>query len=104
MAELRERDGFGSARLGIYRSNCCSNRRGDRARWSEIDLAGRLWTIPGSRMKAGREHRVPLSDAAMAAPAGLEHEGDRVFPISNMAMAMLLRRMDRGELTVHGFG
>ena len=54
-------------------------------------------------MKAGREHRVPLSDAAMAILRGLDATGDRVFPISNMAMLMLLRRMGRGDLTAHGF-
>jgi integrase len=54
-------------------------------------------------MKAGREHRVPLSEAAMALLAALKREGDRVFPVSNMAMTMLLRRMGRGDLTVHGF-
>jgi len=87
------------------------------ARWSEIDLAGRLWVVPGERMKAGREHRVPLSDAAVAILAALPREGvrssatdprgaaatDRVFPLSNMALLMLLRRMGRGDLTAHGF-
>ena len=54
-------------------------------------------------MKAGKEHRVPLSNTAMAVLAGLKREGDRVFPVSNMAMTMALRRMDRGGVTVHGF-
>ena len=57
----------------------------------------------GARMKAGKEHRVPLSNTAMAVLAGLKREGDRVFPVSNMAMTMALRRMDRGGVTVHGF-
>jgi integrase len=77
-----------------------------------MDFANRLWTVPGERMKAGREHRVPLSDAALAILETLRatREGDFVFPgsraarpISNMAMLMLLRRMGRGDLTVHGF-
>src|SRR5260370_40351334 len=54
-------------------------------------------------MKAGREHRVPLSEAAMALLVALKREGDRVCRVSNMAMTMLLRRMGRGDLTVHGF-
>ena len=56
-------------------------------------------------MKAGREHRVPLSEAAMPILRHLSEAstGERVFPISNMAMLMLLRRMGRGDLTAHGF-
>jgi integrase len=85
------------------------------ARWSEIDLADAVWTIPGYRMKAGREHRVPLSGPALAVLQGLlplrnTEAGDWIFPgarkgrpLSNMAMEMLLRRMGRDELTVHGF-
>ena len=84
------------------------------ARWGEIDLANAVWTVPAERMKAKREHRVPLSGAALdvlRALAKLGTEADRfVFPggkagkaLSNMAMAMLLERMGRDDLTVHGF-
>jgi integrase len=77
------------------------------ATWSEIDREARVWTIPASRMKkSDREHRVPLSDAALAvlpSTSELASETAKVFPISNMAMAMTLRRMGRGDLTVHGF-
>jgi integrase len=81
------------------------------ARWDEIDLAERLWTIPGERMKSGREHRVPLAPATLAIVAGLAtarngafvFAGDRAGrPISNMAMLMLLRRMG-ADVRVHGF-
>jgi integrase len=82
------------------------------AGWDEFDLAGGMWTVPAERMKAQREHRVPLSAPALALLTAL-HEtrtGEFVFsgarrgkPISNMAMLMLLRRMGRGELTAHGF-
>jgi integrase len=80
------------------------------ARWAEINLADRLWTIPGTRMKAGKEHRVPLSDAALAILAAMPRSGDYVFPgarqgspLSNMALLMTLRRMGHGDLTAHGF-
>ena len=85
------------------------------ARWSEIDLAERSWTIPASRMKAGREHRVPLTDAALtlirALPPPPADVGDsHVFAaarpgrgLSSMAALMLLRRMKRSDLTAHGF-
>jgi integrase len=73
------------------------------ATWPEVDIQGRLWTIPANRMKAGREHRVPLADVALAVLGQLQRDRERLFPVSNMAMAMVLRRMDRTELTVHGF-
>jgi len=86
------------------------------ATWGEIDLGAAVWTVPEARMKAGREHRVPLSEPALA----LLHEvatlrtsaapNAPVFPgaatgkaLSNMAMLTLLRRMGRADLTVHGF-
>lgn len=78
------------------------------ATWAEIDLANATWTVPAARMKAGREHRVPLSDRAVEI---LEETrklgGDLLFPgqrsaqLSGMSMAMLLRRMEM-DVTVHG--
>lgn len=80
--------------------------------WSEIDLDKKIWTVPANRMKAGREHRVPLSPRAVAILRQLERPktGDFVFagqarnkPLSNMAMEMVLRRMKIEGATVHGF-
>ena len=71
-----------------------------------------MWTVPADRMKARSEHRVPLSYAALAVLRRMAEvrRGDYVFPgnraarpLSNMAMAMTLRRMGRGDITVHGF-
>lgn len=83
------------------------------ATWKEFDLDNALWTVPASRMKAGKEHSVPLSDAAVALLTGLKgkrrpndhvfNSGDPQQALSNMSMAMVLRRMDLGHLTVHGF-
>lgn len=82
------------------------------ARWSEIDGDNALWIIPGDRMKAGKEHRVPLSDRALEILAGLPREKDAEFvfigdkagkPLSNMSLLMTLRRMERADLTTHGF-
>lgn len=80
-----------------------------QAQWEEIDLDKALWIIPGTRMKAGKEHRVPLSPAAVGLLETLTIEGEYVFPgsrqgrtLSNMAMQMLLRRMG-SKFTVHGF-
>jgi integrase len=75
----------------------------------EIDAEKALWTIPAGRMKAGREHRVPLTPQALRL---LESQASGAFvfcgmkegaPLSNMAMLELLRRMGRDDLTVHGF-
>ncbi len=82
------------------------------ATWSEVDLDRGLWVVPASRMKAGKEHRVPLSEAALnvlrSVDVGLRPD-DHLFwgkspdrPLSNMAMSMLLRRMVP-NVTVHGF-
>jgi integrase len=81
------------------------------ARWDEIDFDERAWLIPEDRMKAGRPHRVPLSDAALAILQTMRgHDPVHVFPglktgkpISNMAFLMTLRRMGRTDLTAHGF-
>ena len=82
------------------------------ASWGEVDLNTKLWTIPAQRMKAGVEHVVPLSDAALQLLIELRQgsplRSDLVFSIrgakrSNMAIAMLLRRMGHGHVTTHGF-
>jgi len=89
-----------------------------RAEWSEVDLAEALWTIPAERMKARREHRVPLSEAAMTVLHALcRLEGNPYIfpgarqgkPLSNMAMLQLMRGMgygvngDKGDYVPHGF-
>ena len=81
------------------------------ARWEEIDLGAKVWTIPAIRMKAGREHRVPLPPRALEILEKVKSD-DAAFvftsddpkkPLSNMAMSMLLRRMQLPDITVHGF-
>jgi integrase len=71
------------------------------AKWSEVDLVAKTWTIPAGRMKAGREHRVPLSGRALEILASLPREGERVFPLTHTSMSELLRR--GRDVTVHGF-
>jgi integrase len=81
-------------------------------RWAEVDLDKKIWTLPANRMKAGREHRVPLSSRGVEILRKLHklRSGDFVFPgqarnkpLSNMAMEMVLRRMKLEKVTVHGF-
>jgi integrase len=87
------------------------------ARWDEIDMAQGVWTVPGSRMKAGNEHRVPLSDGVLEVLKVLEplrqggfvfHGRDTAKPLSAGALEMLMRRLKvkfatTGGPTVHGF-
>ena len=113
MRELRQNDTQGSRALQFTILTACRTGEALSAEWSEFDLVKGVWTIPAGRMKAGREHRVPLSASALklletiAAEAG---ESLYVFPgataskpVSKMTMLQLLKRMGRPDVTVHGF-
>jgi integrase len=111
MQSLRSRQGFGARALEF--AILTAARKGEviSATWSEINFDERTWTIPSSRMKAGKEHRVPLSDAAtvILRPLHAVRSNEFVFPgltgrrLSASAMPSLLRLMKRTDLTVHGF-
>jgi integrase len=82
------------------------------ARWSEIDLDAAIWTVPAERMKAGKEHRVPLPSRAVSILKALQETKSNEFifpgekkdaPLSAMAFAMLMRRMKVDQYTAHGF-
>lgn len=110
MAQLSGREGIGARALELTILTAARTGEVIGAQWSEIDLKAKLWTIPAGRMKGDREHRVPLSDKAVAILKALPREAEFVFPgrrkgiaISNMAMAELLKRMGRNDATVHGF-
>ena len=66
MAELRQQEGVAARALEFAILTAARTGEVIGARWDEINLAERLWTVPAERMKAGKEHRVPLSDAALA--------------------------------------
>ena len=114
MAALRSETGTGARALAWTILTAARTGETIGTRLSEIDRVGRVWTVPADRMKAGREHTVPLSDAALALLDDLTFEGqqpsDFLFAgskpgvaISNMTMAMVLKRMGREAITVHGF-
>jgi len=110
MRQLRSNEGLAARALDLVILTAARTGEVVRARWSEFDLNTSVWTVPAERMKANREHRVPLSDAARAVLTRLPREGDYVFrgalqdrPLSNMAMLAVLHRMGRNDLTVHGF-
>jgi integrase len=109
LADLRAREGVSARALEFAILTAARTGETVNARWSEIDVTAKHWTIPAERMKAGSAHRVPLSARALEILEGLPREGDFVFigdraerPLSNMAMLKLLERMGQ-ELTVHGF-
>ena len=110
-AGLRERNAMAAKALMI---TCLSAARTGEVlgmRWAEIDSERQLWVCPAQRMKAGEEHRVPLTDEMLeiieplrAIRSEYVFEGQkRHRPLSNMAMLMLLRRMGAEGVTVHGF-
>jgi integrase len=113
LTALRARGG-GVAALALEFTTLTAARTNEvlRARWDEIDLRGAAWTVPAERMKSLREHRVPLSLAALRVleRARALHNGELVFPsrpfdrpLSESAMMAVLKRMNRADLTVHGF-
>ena len=113
MQELRTMPGTAALATEFIILTNCRTSEAIEARWSEIDTVEKRWTIPAARMKAAKEHTIPLSDAALAVLQRLKaetKEGEFVFPggkkntaLSNMACLALLKRMGRGDLTVHGF-
>jgi len=112
MVELREQEGIAARALEFAILTAARTGEVLGARWDEIKMAERLWVVPGDRMKGRREHRVPLSGAAMAIVEKVAElrMSDFVFPgaaaerpLSNMALLMTLRRMKRGDFTAHGF-
>ena len=110
MADLRKRDGISARALEF--AILTATRTGEviGATWPEIDLRAAVWTIPAERMKAGKEHRVPLPPAVTAMLEGLPRLNSNVHlfpgrgskPLSNMAMLELMRGMRPGYVP-HGF-
>jgi integrase len=112
MVELRKREALAARCLEFVILTAARSGEALGASWGEIDLEQALWTVPANRMKAGVEHVVPMSSAALELLKSLRPEkvapDERVFSIagatrSNMAMTMLLRRMKVASVTVHGF-
>jgi integrase len=110
IGKLREREAIAALALEFLILMAARTGEVIGARWPEIDLAGRLWIVPAARMKAGREHRVPLSGRAILERLAEARTGEFVFPgqrrgkpLSSMALEMVLRRMKLEGVTVHGF-
>jgi integrase len=102
MAGLRNRNSLAARALEFAILTAARTGEVIGATPAEVDLDARLWTVPAERMKAGREHRVPLSNRAMEILRGLQPSDGPIFPIGPLVMARLLRSM-RPDVTVHGF-
>ena len=122
MSALRGREGVSARAVEFAILTACRSGEVRGAQWAEFDTTVKLWTIPAERMKAKREHQVPLSDAALALLASTpkDSDDDVVFagtkgqPLSDMSLTAVIRRMNgddkpvwadaNGEgITVHGF-
>lgn len=112
MADLAKQEGMARWSLEMLILTACRTSEVTGAQWAEFDLVKKVWTIPKERMKAGKEHRVPLVDSTLQVLEHVRPFSNGVFlfpggkkdkPLSNMAMSMLLRRMGYSGITVHGF-
>ncbi|MYM32098.1 tyrosine-type recombinase/integrase [Duganella sp. CY15W] len=120
VSALKSREGASARAVEFAILTACRSGEVRGARWSEFDLEKKVWTIPAERMKAKREHEVPLSDAALALLKLMPERGDIVFagtkeqPLSDMSLTAVIRRMNDGDtpiwvdvngegITVHGF-
>ena len=113
MIQLRKRPAIAAKALEFTILTAARSGETRGATWAEIDLDYKIWTVPGVRMKAGATHQVPLSEPAQAVlralkpkdakPTDLVFPAPRGGPLSDMAMAQLLKRMGRPDITVHGF-
>ena len=112
---LRAADAAQGVKLALELTVLCATRTSEtlHATWDEFDLDSLVWIVPGVRMKTGEDHRVPLTERAieiLTLAKRLAGDSPYLFPgrsrqgpLSNMALAMLLRRMKRDAITVHGF-
>jgi len=111
MQQLRKDGGVASRALQFTILTAARTNEVIQAEWSEFDLDRKTWVVPAERMKSKREHRVPLSAAAVSALEAVRGRGKTyVFPghkrhshLSNAAMMQVLKRLERTGITVHGF-
>ena len=112
MALLRSQKGVGARGLEFQILTAARTGEVIGATWDEINLDAKVWALPGERVKSGSDHRVPLSTAAMEVVRNMKEKGEDGFvflgaregkPLSNMAFLQVLKRMERSDITAHGF-
>ena len=108
MKDLEKREGVSPRALEFLILTAVRSSEVRFARWDEIDLDQRIWTIPAERIKARKTHRVPLSDAAVNLLEGLPRDSEYLFPntkgnpLSDAILSVLTKKMREG-VTPHGF-
>ena len=111
VADLLKREGVAARALLFLILTASRSGEVRGMTWGEVDMAASVWTVPGARMKGGKEHRVPLVPEALDLLGETGAADAPVFPsptrahasLSDMTLTAVLRRMGRGDLTVHGF-
>lgn len=121
MVALKVREGTAASALAFAILTACRSGEVRGAQWSEFDFTEKVWTIPAKRMKAPREHQVPLSETALAVLESMPQSREFVFAgtkgqaLSDMSLTAVIRRMNSDEskpiwvdaagdgVTVHGF-
>lgn len=111
MVQLKKMEGYGARALEFCILTAARSGEVRGATWSEIDMDSGVWIIPKERMKAGKEHRIPLSGAALKLLRELPRMecSEYLFPsprmkmLSDMSISAVLKRMKVTDITVHGF-
>jgi integrase len=111
LAELTKREGVAARALAFLILTTARSGEVRGMTWAEVDAREAVWTVPAGRMKAAREHRVPLTPAALALLGERGATDALVFPspsdpakpLSDMTLTAVLKRMGRADLTAHGF-
>jgi integrase len=106
---LAEREGTSARALAFTILTAARSGEVRGMTWSEVDVGSAVWTVPASRMKGAKEHRIPLVPAALALLGEPGEAGELIFagakpgrPMTDVSLAAVLRRMGRGDLTIHG--
>ena len=116
MVDLRRQQGTAGSALEFLILTACRTGESVGARWREFNTGEGVWTVPAERVKSGREYRTPLSPPALAVIGAMQEErtteretdfvfpgGKRDRPLSNTALMAVVKRLGRGDITVHGF-
>jgi integrase len=111
MAQLSERAGVSARALEFLILTAARSDEVRGMRWGEVDLEAGLWTVPAARMKAAKEHRVPLTSSALRCLGAPGARDALVFPspvtadkpMSDMSLTAVLKKMGRDGITAHGF-
>ena len=109
LADLRQQPGAGAKALEFAILTAARSGEVRGATWGEVDLPDATWTIPAERMKAKKEHRIPLSKEVLTILIAMPRNCDLIFPnnkgtiLSDMTLTAVIRRMERTSMTAHGF-